>query len=92
MTQPVGSRGEVFLDARGSGRALRLTWHHDAGLVVLSLWRGEQCAGTFRLDSADVADFIDALVDGMRPHPPLRPDLGPDNGVDGSAYTQRAAS
>jgi len=58
--------GEVFLDARGNGRALRLTWHHEAQLVVLSLWRGDACAGTFRLALADVDSFVDALVDGLR--------------------------
>ena len=34
----------------GNGRALRLTWHHEADVVVLSLWRDDICAGTFRLD------------------------------------------
>lgn len=58
--------GEVFLDTRGDDRALRLRWHHDADLVVLSLWRDGVCAGTFRLAKADVDDFVDALVDGLR--------------------------
>lgn len=58
--------GEVFLDRRGEGRALRLTWHHEADVVVLSLWRDRTCAGTFRLATADVDDFVDALVDGLR--------------------------
>ncbi|MBA2698417.1 MAG: hypothetical protein H0U61_06535 [Nocardioidaceae bacterium] len=58
--------GEVFLDARGNGRAMRLTWHHEADLVVLSLWRDDVCAGTFRLSKGDVAEFVDALVDGLR--------------------------
>jgi hypothetical protein len=58
--------GEVFLDPRGEGRALRLTWHHEADVVVLSLWRDRTCAGTFRLATADVNDFVDALVDGIR--------------------------
>jgi hypothetical protein len=60
------TRREVFLDARGNGRALRLTWHHDADLVVLSLWRDSTCAGTFRLPKGQVNDFVDALVDGLR--------------------------
>ena len=62
--------GEVFLDARGQGRALRLTWHHEADVVVLSLWRDRMCAGTFRLSTADVNDFVDALVEGLRDAPP----------------------
>lgn len=56
---------EVFLDARGNGRALRLSWHHDVDVVVLSLWRDGVCAGTFRLPKSQVNDFVDALVDGL---------------------------
>ncbi len=62
-------QGEVFLDARGNGRAMRLTWHHEFDLVVLSLWREGTCAGTFRLSRQDVAGFVDALVDGLRAAP-----------------------
>ena len=65
--------GEVFLDARGHGRALRLTWHHDKDLVVLSLWRNDVCVGSFRLGLADVNDFVDALVEGMRDAPGVHP-------------------
>jgi hypothetical protein len=45
---------------------LRLTWHHEADVVVLSLWRESLCAGTFRLAKTDVNEFIDALVEGLR--------------------------
>ncbi len=62
---PVRAHGEVFLDARGNGRAMRLTWHHECDLVVLSLWRDDTCAGTFRLAREDVNPFVDALVDGL---------------------------
>jgi hypothetical protein len=63
--------GEVFLDARGGGRAMRLTWHHEADLVVLSMWRDHVCTGTFRLAAEDVSDFVDTLVDGLRGAPAL---------------------
>jgi hypothetical protein len=62
-------QGEVFLDARGNGRAMRLTWHHESDLVVLSMWRDGMCAGTFRLAKEDVNPFIDALIDGLRDAP-----------------------
>lgn len=58
-------RGEVFLDARDPSRALRMSWHHEAEVVVLSLWREGTCAGTFRLARCDVPDFVDALVTGL---------------------------
>jgi hypothetical protein len=76
-TESSQSHGEVFLDARGNGRALRLTWHHEADVVVLSLWRDGMCAGTFRLAKADVDDFVDALVEGLRDVPAQRLDTQP---------------
>ncbi|MPZ60718.1 MAG: hypothetical protein GEU93_05380 [Propionibacteriales bacterium] len=62
---PMPAPGGVFLDSRGSDRALRVTWHHEAGMVVLSFWRNGTCAATFRLDKADVIPFVDALVAGL---------------------------
>jgi hypothetical protein len=69
MSHRTREPGEVFLDARGDGRAMRLTWHHEADVVVLSLWRDHVCTGTFRLETCDVAAFVDALVDGLRGAP-----------------------
>ena len=57
--------GAIFLDARGGDRALRLTWHDERGLVVLSLWRENVCAATFRLAIDEVPDVIDALRSGL---------------------------
>jgi hypothetical protein len=65
MAQPAVQPGEVFLDPRGSGRAMRVTWHPEADVVVLSLWRDHVCTGTFRLEISDVSSFIDTLVDGL---------------------------
>jgi hypothetical protein len=58
-------RGEVFVDQRGGGRALRLGWHTDAGVVVLSLWQDDRCTGSFRLPIADVPRLVHALVTGL---------------------------
>ena len=57
--------GEVFLDARGGGRAMRVSWHAEAGLVVLSLWRGRMCAASFRLPVDEVPDLIELLRTGL---------------------------
>jgi hypothetical protein len=66
---PLPAAGEVFLDTRGSGRALRVSWHHlgpaEGDLVVLSLWNGGTCTGTFRLAVQDVPDLVDALREGL---------------------------
>jgi hypothetical protein len=62
---PLPAAGEVFLDARGSGRALRVSWHGEADVVVLSLWSGGTCSGTFRLPVQDVPDLIEMLRAGL---------------------------
>ena len=42
----------MFLDERGAG--LRVTWHPERDLVVLSVWHDESCVGTFRMSVQDV--------------------------------------
>jgi hypothetical protein len=42
----------MFLDERGT--ALRVTWHPERDLVVLSVWQGDRCVGTFRMPVQDV--------------------------------------
>ena len=58
-------RGELFLDDRGEQRTLRLTWHREVDLVVLSLWREGTCIGTFRLRVSEVPSLIAALQAGL---------------------------
>lgn len=54
--------GGVFIDDRGMARALRVTWHPEVQLMVLSLWQGERCTATFRLPAADIPAFVQALL------------------------------
>jgi hypothetical protein len=63
--RPLTVTGDVYLDARGGDRALRVSWHHEAGLVVLSLWRDNVCAGSFRLAVDEVPDLIAMLRAGL---------------------------
>ncbi|WP_372736619.1 hypothetical protein [Nocardioides sp.] len=55
----------VVLDARGPDRALRLSWHAEADVVVLSMWRENLCTGTFRLAVDDVPAVIAFLSTGL---------------------------
>jgi hypothetical protein len=59
--------GAIFLDDRGGDRALRVTWHPEADVVVLSLWRDNVCAGSFRVSTVDVPALIAALAAGLAP-------------------------
>jgi hypothetical protein len=63
--RPLPETGSVFLDARGGDRALRVSWHPDAGVVILSLWHGNVCSGSFRLSVDEVPDLIEMLRDGL---------------------------
>ena len=63
--RPFPETGSIFLDARGGDRAMRVSWHHDSGLVVLSLWRDNVCAGSFRLAVDEVPELIDMLRAGL---------------------------
>ena len=62
----VSPESTILVDARGEGRALRVTWHPEQsdrdGLVVLSLWRGNLCVGSFRLTADDVPALLHALT------------------------------
>ena len=60
----------MFLDDRG--QALRVTWHSEAEVVVLSIWRADQCVGTVRLDFAEarrLGAFLDGLVSAAEASP-----------------------
>jgi hypothetical protein len=64
--RPRPAAGAVLGDARGDGRALRVTWHEEAGVVVLSVWRGNLCTTTVRLAPAEVVDLVETLAAGLR--------------------------
>jgi hypothetical protein len=63
--RPLPRAGSIFIDARGGDRALRVSWHHESGLVVLSLWRDNVCAGSFRLTVDEVPALIEMLRAGL---------------------------
>jgi hypothetical protein len=42
-----------------------VTWHPEAEMVVLSLWRDNVCAGSFRIPAADVPTLISTLAAGL---------------------------
>lgn len=64
--RPLPRAGSIFFDARGAERAMRVSWHEESDLVVVSLWRDNVCSGSFRLPADEVPDLIDTLVDVMR--------------------------
>jgi len=57
--------GTLFLDARGDDRGLKVSWHQEAAVVVLSVWRDNVCAASFRLAIDEVPDLIALLREGL---------------------------
>jgi hypothetical protein len=57
--------GAWFADERGVERRLRVSWHADRQLFVLSLWQGDACTATFRLPLGQVPRLVGALLEGL---------------------------
>ena len=55
--------GDVFVDIRGDDRTLRISQHPDQRVVVLSLWLGTTCRGTFRMSVDQIARFVAAFTE-----------------------------
>jgi hypothetical protein len=88
------TRRDVFLDERGAG--LRVTWHPERDLVVLSVWQDDGCVGTFRMAVQDVprlSGLLAAALDDRVDRPGTEPDPGdPDEGRStGGGPSGRAA-
>ena len=49
-------------DARGDGRAARVSAHSRTGVVVISVWTGDTCTATLRLGPDDVVEVVTALT------------------------------
>ena len=58
-------QGRWAWDARGEGRAVRVSTHAESGVVNLSLWREDTCVGTARLRPDDVAELVTGLSEGL---------------------------
>ena len=58
---PMPNPGDVFVDVRGEDRTMRVSYHLDRGVVVVSLWAGGTCRGSFRLAAQDVDRLVAVL-------------------------------
>ncbi|WP_110180920.1 hypothetical protein [Nocardioides solisilvae] len=65
VVRPLPPTGSMFFDTRGGGRVLRVSWHQEADVVVLSLWRDNLCTGSFRLTIDEVPVLIETLRSGL---------------------------
>ena len=70
--------GHWTWDARGDGRAVRISTHPESGLLNLSLWREDVCVGTARLRPDDAASLVAGLTDGLARLAARPRSVGPD--------------
>jgi hypothetical protein len=82
VSAPGGHRA-VLRDSRSRSRALRASWYHEAGLLVLSLWREDACVGTARLSAQEAAHLAEVIVAGLAEELPP-PELPPDQAAPAS--------
>jgi hypothetical protein len=85
---PMPAFGDLFTDVRGDDRRMRVSYHADRSVVVVSLWAGEVCRGSFRMAVEDVRGLISVLTeiemsldapkpDGTHPGAPAEAAAGP---------------
>lgn len=56
--------GDLFTDTRGGGdRTMRVSWHPERDAVVLSLWAGTVCRGSFRMAVDDLPRLLSLLAE-----------------------------
>jgi hypothetical protein len=61
---------------------MRVTWHPERRMAVLSLWKGPECTATFRLPADQAARLIGTLADGLADSwsSPVAPPINPRRG------------
>jgi hypothetical protein len=61
---PLPRTGTVLPDATRFGRSLRVSWHKDRSLMVISVWQSDTCVATFHVAATDIAALTGALLEG----------------------------
>lgn len=86
--------GDVFADERGEGRTMRVSWHDERGIVVVSLWAGRICRGSFRLPYAELPRLRELLasVGADADEAPATPGDGPGQAGETPATGVQAAA
>ncbi|MEV4483074.1 hypothetical protein [Micromonospora coxensis] len=80
---PMPGFGDLFTDTRGDERTMRVSYHRERAAVVLSLWSGAVCRGSFRMAAGDVGRLRALLA-------AIEDAAGPDVGaaVEGAVTTE----
>jgi hypothetical protein len=60
---PLPNLGDVFADVRAEDRGMRISYHRDADVLVISLWSGRTCRATFQLAGGEVSRLSALLAE-----------------------------
>lgn len=52
-------------DLRGHGRAVRVSAHAEAGFLVVSTWKSDECVGTVRLLPGEAAELVAGIAEAL---------------------------
>ena len=78
-----------FYDARGPVRRMGISTHPTDSTIVISLWQGDVCTGTFRMPAQNAAGLISTLAYGMTEAiPGEQPDAEPGPGRRGRFWAR----
>ncbi|TDC41846.1 hypothetical protein [Micromonospora sp. KC213] len=86
---PMPGVGDLFTDLRGDDRMMRVSYHPERSAVVLSLWRGAVCRGSFRL-AVEEAGRLRALLEAIeaRAAPPAGAAVGREAAPEAAEVVQ----
>ena len=56
---------EWVFDQRGADRAVRVSAHADAGFLIVSTWRSDECVATVRLRPEEAAQLAANIARGL---------------------------
>jgi hypothetical protein len=70
-------RRVVVEDIRRDDTFMRVTWHAESNVFVVSHWRGEVCVAATRIPPEAAPDLINLLVKGLAESASASPIAGP---------------
>ncbi|MGI8530028.1 MAG: hypothetical protein ACR2KO_11175 [Geodermatophilaceae bacterium] len=62
---PLHPYGRWAMDLRGEGRAVRVSAHAQAGFLILSTWKADECVGTVRLVPDEATELMAGIAEGL---------------------------